>query len=351
MTEQLPTYRDLKDRLPLSSKQALFIQKSRHTIGRILCGQEPRLLCIVGPCSIHELDSALEFALRLKEASAELSDRYFLVMRSYFEKPRSVSGWKGFLYDPFLDGSHAIERGLELSRAFLLELARLEVPAGTEFLDPFTAFYYDDLISWGSIGARTSSSSIHRQLVSGLNIPVGFKNSVTGSIRAAVHGAFSASHPHIYMGLDSSARPSVIRTEGNPLSHIMLRGGETSPNYQAGSVAEALALLAHFQLPPRLLIDCAHDNSRKQYEAQVDVFQDVLQQIFRGNGWIRGVMFESHLLPGKQPFPVDSARLKYGVSITDSCLDVDTLLSLLKETAHFTTKSKACIAHEYTQTT
>lgn len=319
--ELLPSYKELKTRFPLSSSQRLFIEESRETVKAILKGTDSRLLLIVGPCSIHDSLSAKEFAVQLSQLAQTVSSHFFLAMRVYCEKPRSACGWKGFLFDPLLDGSHAMSRGIEWTRQLMLELASLKVPVATEFLDPLTAFYYDDLVTWGSIGARTSSSQTHRQLASGLSMPIGFKNGVAGNISAAVNGVLSASQPHAYMRLCENGRPSLTRTLGNPATHIVLRGGESGPNYDPSFVSEALERLEHAHLPAHLLIDCSHHNSGKNPDCQLAVFQSVLHQVLEGNTSIRGLMLESHLYAGNQFLSKDPSQLRYGVSITDGCLD------------------------------
>ena len=319
--QPLPSYKELKTRFSLSSAQRLFIEESREAVRAILNGTDSRLLLIVGPCSIHDSASAKEFACRLKQLAAAVSSHFFLVMRVYCEKARTSSGWKGFLYDPLLDESHAMHLGIEWSRQLLLDLSTLQIPAATEFLDPLTAFYYDDLITWGSIGARTSSSQTHRQLASGLSMPIGFKNGVAGNISAAVNGALAGSHPHTYMGLSDNGHLTIFNTPGNPDSHVVLRGGESGPNYDPSSVSETLTRLDHLQLPLRLLIDCAHQNSGKKHDRQPGVFQSVIHQIVEGNNNIRGLMLESHLYAGNQTLPMDRSKLQYGISLTDPCLD------------------------------
>ena len=319
--ESLPSYKEIKTALPLISSSRLFIEESRHTVRAILNGRDPRLLLIVGPCSIHDRVSAREYAQRLRKLSESVSPQFFLVMRVYCEKPRTANGWKGFLNDPLLDGSHAMHLGIEWTRQLLLELAALQVPAATEFLDPLTALYYDDLITWGSVGARTSSSQIHRQLASGLQMPMGIKNGVAGNLSAAVNGALAASLPHTFMGISENGTPAITRTVGNPDAHIVLRGGESGPNYDPSSVSEALVRLEAVQLPPRLLIDCSHQNSEKKFDKQPGVFQSAIHQIVEGNPNIKGLMLESHLNAGNQLLTPNFSHLKYGVSITDACLD------------------------------
>lgn len=317
----LQSYKELKFHFPLLPAQRLFIDESRDTIRAILNGIDPRLLLIVGPCSIHDKLSAIDFAHHLRELATSVSSHFYLVMRVYCEKPRTASGWKGFLYDPLLDGSNAMHHGIEWTRQLLLELAALEVPTATEFLDPLTAFYYDDLITWGSIGARTSSSQTHRQLASNLSMPIGFKNGIAGNVSAAIHGAMAASEPHTYMGLCENGKPTIMKTNGNPDAHIVLRGGESGSNYDSSSIARTLISCEQIKLKPKLLIDCSHQNSGKKYERQLEVFQCVVQQIIEGNTHIRGLMLESHLKAGRQTLSKDLSNLQYGMSITDPCLD------------------------------
>ena len=319
--DSLPSYKEIKTRFPLSPSQCLFIEESRQTVRAILNGTDPRLLMIVGPCSIHDKLSALDFATQLRKLAHTIAPQFFLIMRVYCEKPRTASGWKGFLYDPLLDGSHDMHQGIEWSRQLLLELATLQVPAATEFLDPLTAYYYEDLMTWGSIGARTASSQTHRQLASALPMPIGFKNGVAGNISAAVNGAMAASHPHTFMRICENGTPALSRTNGNPDVHIVLRGGESGPNYDPSSVSDALARLEHMKLPARLLVDCSHHNSDKKHEGQPGVFQSVIHQIVEGNTNIRGLMLESHLNGGSQLLTSDLSQLQYGISITDACLD------------------------------
>ena len=326
----LPSYQDLKTQFPSTSSQQLFIEQSRQTIRRILNGQDPRLLLIVGPCSIHDIISAKDFAIQLKSLAASVSSHFFLIMRVYCEKPRTSFGWKGFLYDPLLDGSNQIQLGLEWSRQLLLDLATLEVPVATEFLDPLTAFYFDDLVTWSSIGARTSSSQTHRQLASGLSMPIGFKNGIAGNSAAAVHGVYAACQPHTYLGLHPEGSLGIVQTSGNPDTHVVLRGGDTGPNYDTTSIANVLYQLVQLNLPPRLLIDCSHQNSNKQFNLQSQVFQSVIAQIIEGNTNIKGLMLESHLLEGSQSLNQDLSTLRYGVSITDGCLDLATTTQLIQ---------------------
>lgn len=319
--DSLPSYKEIKTQFPLLHEHRLFIEESRQTARAILKGTDARLLLIVGPCSIHDRLSAKEFASCISNLSQAVESHFFLVMRVFCEKPRTGTGWKGFLYDPLLDGTHDLRLGIEWTRQLLIELANMKVPAATEFLDPLTAYYYEDLITWGSIGARTSSSQTHRQLASGLPMPIGFKNGVAGNVSAAIHGALAASLPHTYMRMCENGKPAVSRTLGNLDSHIVLRGGESGPNHDPSSVAKALSTLEQMKLFPRLLVDCSHHNSGKKHERQPGVFQSVIHQIAEGNQNIRGLMLESHLQAGHQLLTSGTEKLKYGVSITDPCLD------------------------------
>ncbi len=319
--ESLPSYKKLKSSFPLLPSQQVFIEESRQTVRAILNGTDSRLLLIVGPCSVHDILSSKEFATQLRQLATTVASQFFVIMRAYFEKPRTATGWKGFLYDPLLDGSHAIHLGIEWTRQLLLDLATLQVPVATEFLDPLTAFYYEDLITWGSIGARTSSSQTHRQLASGLSVPIGFKNGIAGNISAAVSGSLAASRPQTYMKICEQGFPVIARTAGNPDVHVVLRGGDSGPNYGPSFVSETLARLGHVQLPARLLIDCSHQNSGKRFDRQPGVFQSVIHQIAEGNTNIRGLMLESHLQAGNQLLSQDLSQLQYGLSITDACLD------------------------------
>lgn len=317
----LPSYKEFKTRFPLLPDQRIFIEKSRETVRAILNGTDPRLLLIIGPCSIHDRLSALEFASRLQQLGDLITSQFFPIMRVYCEKPRTVSEWKGFLYDPLLDGSYSIELGIEWTRQLLLELTHMQVPAATEFLDPLTAFYYDDLITWGSIGARTASSQIHRQLASGLSMPIGIKNGVAGNLSAAIHGVLVASSSHAHVKVCENGKIGAGRTAGNPYAHIVLRGGESGPNYDPSCIVDALTRLEKLKLPCRLLVDCSHHNSNKKYDRQPGVFQSVIHQVVEGNTNIRGLMIESHLCAGRQQLTDNPSSLQYGISITDECLD------------------------------
>lgn len=321
---------ELLEALPLSLKQQTFVAESRQTIKNILAGVDPRLILVVGPCSIHDLDSTLEYAEKLKQLSQSISNSFFVVMRTYFEKARTAVGWKGLASDPHLDGSNDIPTGLYLSRQLLLSLAEMGVPAATEFVEPTSGLYFGDLISWGCIGARTSESQLHRQMASGLTMPVAFKNNTSGNIEAAVNGIVSASHPHRFMAINKEGILEVVTTEGNPWGHLVLRGGTKQPNYESASIAQAVALLRQAKLSPSVFVDCSHDNACKIYEKQSSVFHSVINQISEGNRHIRGICLESHLHAGNQPLSGSSVDLKYGVSVTDACMDFETTQALIK---------------------
>ncbi len=314
----LPSPQELKIRLPMTPHAAEFIAQSREAAKRIVQGKDPRKAVIVGPCSIHDCKSAMEYAERFKELADVVGKNCFMVMRVYVEKPRTSTGWKGLLYDPHLDGSHDIETGLLWTRELLLALAEKGVPAATEFVDPLASLYFEDLVAWGFIGARTSASQPHRQFASGCDMPIGFKNSTDGNLDNAVHGVLSAVAPHASMGVDEEGRVCAVQSSGNDFSHIVLRGAHDFTNYGPESVRSALEALKKYQLPPRLMIDCSHGNCQKSFEKQQEVFLSVLEQ---GNESIFGMMLESHLESGSQPLTEDLSRLKYAVSITDPCLD------------------------------
>ncbi len=320
-TESLPTPLEMRAAFPIKPQQQEFIKNTRQQIVKILNGLDPRLLLIVGPCSIHDLPSAKEYALCLKELSERVSDSFLLIMRVYFEKPRTIYGWKGWLYDPHLDGSYAIAEGMRLTRQLLLELAADEIPAAAEFLDPILCYYNHDLISWGCIGARTAESQIHRQMASALPMPIAFKNSTSGNVQIAINGIVSASHPHRYIGINDQGVVSAIHTSGNLHGHLVLRGGLDKSNYDTASIQAVLASLSHSHLPPRVIIDCSHDNSGNRPEKQVEVFQTVLQNRLAGEQAIRGLILESHLHAGNQLIPQNLSTLRYAVSLTDACLD------------------------------
>lgn len=338
--EPLPAPIELMRRLPLASEEKDFIEKSRRTICRILDGTDSRLILIVGPCSIHDLSAAKEYASRLQNLIEVFSDIFFIVMRAYFEKPRTALGWKGLLYDPHLDGSNDISTGMLWTRELLLDIAKMRIPIASEFLDPVSSRYFGDLVSWACIGARTSSSQIHRQMASGFPMPVAFKNSTDGNIKTAINGILTAQAKHSFIGLNDEGKISQIRTEGNPYGHLVLRGGETNSNYDQESIAKALRGLKNASLPPRVIVDCSHGNSNRNYELQAAVFESVLQQWNAGNQSIRGMILESHLHAGNQHF---TKPLKYGVSLTDPCLDWESTRQLIAWGHAQKSKQTACL--------
>jgi len=317
--------------IPISDAAATLVHDTRAAIGRILTGDDDRLLVIVGPCSIHDPVAARDYASRLLPLRERLADRLLVVMRVYFEKPRTTVGWKGLINDPDLDGSFNINKGLRLARTLLLELNESGVPAGTEFLDVVTPQYVTDLVSWGAIGARTTESQVHRELASGLSCPVGFKNGTDGTVQIAVDAIRAARHPHVFLALTQDAHSAIFETTGNRDTHIILRGGRT-PNYDAGSVDATCRALAGAGLEQSVMIDFSHANSSKKPERQHLVCDDVAAQIAGGEERIVGVMIESHLEPGRQDAK-PGQPLAYGVSITDACVGFDDTTSLLARLA------------------
>ena len=319
---------ELLAELPLGESRAATVRSSRDAVRRILAGDDDRLLVIVGPCSVHDVDAAVDYAVRLAKTAAELADELCVVMRVYFEKPRSTVGWKGLINDPGLDGSHDVHRGLRAARRLLLDVLDLGLPVGCEFLDPNSPQYIADAVSWGAIGARTTESQVHRQLASGLSMPVGFKNGTNGSVKVAVEACRAAHGSHVFFGLDASGRASVVTTTGNPDVHVILRGGTDGPNYQSEHVAAALAAVQQAGMPPTVMVDASHGNSRKDHGRQAVVARQLAAQIGSGQRGIAGVMIESFLVPGRQDL-ADPGTLTYGQSITDACLGWDVTADVL----------------------
>lgn len=326
----LSTPRTLKAALPASGRVSDCVTTGRETIRAILEKRDPRMLVITGPCSIHDPEAALDYAGRLKKLGDALQDRLFLVMRTYFEKPRTTIGWKGLLNDPMLDGSYDIETGLRKAREILLRINEMCLPTGTELLDPIVPQYLADLVAWASIGARTSESQTHREMASGLSMPIGFKNSTDGNLKSAINALVSAQHAHHFLGINQDGQASMVATEGNPAAHIILRGGGGRPNYDPVSVIEIEEALRAAGIDPRIVVDCSHANSGKRPELQAHVLRDVVQQRLEGNRSIVGAMIESNLHPGRQNMPEPGGKLKYGVSITDACIGWDTTEALLR---------------------
>jgi len=319
-TEPLITPIDLVNKLPITPQIERTVISGRDQVRSILNGQDKRLMMIVGPCSIHNEEAALEYAQRLVDFSKKLSDRLLILMRVYFEKPRTTIGWKGYIYDPHLDGTLDIETGLHRARALLLKIGEIGMYAGTEFLDPVVPQYLAGLVAWSTIGARTTESQIHRQMASGLSMPVGFKNGTDGNAQIAVDAMVSARSPHGFLGLDHQGRTALIRTTGNPDGHIVLRGGNSGPNFGAVTIDQAQKQLKAAGVRSQLLVDCSHGNSSKDHTKQAKAFKDVVEQRVEGNTDIIGCMVESNLAPGKQDLGDDPSQLNYGVSITDACI-------------------------------
>jgi 3-deoxy-7-phosphoheptulonate synthase len=323
---------DLLAELPLSDSQAAIVHGSREAVRRILAGEDDRLLTVVGPCSVHDVDAAVDYAVRLAKTAADLEDDLCVVMRVYFEKPRTTVGWKGLINDPGLDGSHDVHRGLRTARRLLIDVLDLGLPVGCEFLDPNSPQYIADAVSWGAIGARTTESPVHRQLASGLSMPVGFKNGTNGSVQVAVDACRAAHGSHVFFGLDASGRASVVTTTGNPDVHVILRGGTDGPNYQPEHVASALSAVRQAGMPPTVMIDASHGNSRKDHGRQADVAREIAGQIRGGQDGIAGVMLESFLVAGRQDL-ANPAKLTYGQSVTDACMGWESTAAVLADLA------------------
>lgn len=330
-TVRLLTPRALKTELPMTEASNQTVVTSRDQITRILQQQDPRFLVVVGPCSIHDPEAAIEYAQRLKSLRDELADQIYLVMRVYFEKPRTTIGWKGLINDPHLDGTYDIETGLKMARKLLLEITAMGLPAATEFLDPVVPQYIAELISWAAIGARTTESQTHREMASGLSMPVGYKNGTDGSLQAALDAMYSARTPHNFLGIDQDGVTSIIRTTGNPVGHLVMRGGRLRTNYDAESLREAESRLGAVSLPPILMVDCSHANSGKQHARQEEVWRSIIEQRTAGNRGLIGAMIESNLHEGSQPIASNPRALKYGISITDACLGWEDTARILRQ--------------------
>ena len=330
--ELLPTPEEVKRALPLTERAEKTVLAGREAVRRILDHEDHRLFVVIGPCSIHDLKAAHEYAGRLKNLADELSDTLFIVMRVYFEKPRTTVGWKGLINDPLMDDSFHIEKGLYMARELLRDLAELGLPTATEALDPITPQYLSDLITWTAIGARTTESQTHREMASGLSTPVGFKNATDGSLSVAINALHAASRPHHFLGINQSGQSAVFRTRGNRYGHVVLRGGGGRANYDSVSIALAEKELAAARLPLNIAVDCSHGNSSKDYTLQPLVAENCATQIVDGNTSIMALMLESHLSAGNQAIPKDLGKLKYGVSVTDACIDWPTTEKLLRDT-------------------
>jgi len=330
---------ELLAELPLGQTQAAVVQRSREAVRRVLAAEDDRLLVVVGPCSVHDAGAAVDYAARLAKTAAELADELCVVMRVYFEKPRTTVGWKGLINDPGLDGSHDVHRGLRTARRLLLDVVDLGLPVGCEFLDPNSPQYIADTVSWGAIGARTTESQVHRQLASGLSMPVGFKNGTDGSVKVAVDACRAAHGSHVFFGLDASGRASVVTTTGNPDVHVILRGGTGGPNYQPEHVASALDAVQQAGMPPTVMIDASHGNSRKDHIRQAAVAREIAAQAGDGQRGIAGVMLESFLVPGRQELTAPGS-LTYGQSITDACMGWDVTAGVLADLAEAVRKRR-----------
>ncbi len=321
---------DLKQVFPLTTKNAVLVKNSRDTIKAILHGKDPRIMAVVGPCSIHDPKAALEYARRLAVLAREVEEHIFVVMRVYFEKPRTTIGWKGLINDPDLDGSHRISKGLGVARRLFCAITALGLPIASEMLDPITPQYLSDIISWGAIGARTTESQTHREMASGLSFPVGFKNGTDGGLKVATDAMSASLHEHSFLGINFEGRSSIVHTRGNPNVHIVLRGGNSGSNYHATAIEETTELLGKYNLPKSIMVDCSHANSDKDHNRQGAVLSEVIDQILVGNKALNSVMIESNLEAGNQEIPEDFSQLRYGVSITDKCIDWTTTEEILR---------------------
>jgi 3-deoxy-7-phosphoheptulonate synthase len=327
----MPSPEEIHARLPISERASDTVYEGREALKRILDRTDPRLFIIVGPCSIHDPVAGYDYAARLSALAESVRDTLCLVMRVYFEKPRTSTGWKGFINDPYMDDSFRIEEGIEKARAFLLKVAELGLPTATEALDPITPQYLGDLVAWTAIGARTSESQTHREMASGLSTPVGFKNGTDGDIQVAINAIQSAARPHSFLGLSFQGRSAIVRTRGNPYSHMVLRGGGGRPNYDTVSISITERALAKGGLPRNIVVDCSHANSYKDVELQPLVMSDCVHQIREGNRSIVGLMIESNLEAGNQAIPDDLAKLKYGCSVPDPCVDWPTTEAMIRK--------------------
>ena len=326
----MPTPSELHKKLPLTDKAFTTVMKGRETLRNILDRKDNRLFVVVGPCSIHDPVAGLDYARRLKALQAEVLDTMVLVMRVYFEKPRTTTGWKGYINDPFMDDSFRVDVGMERARQFLLDVCELGLPTATEALDPISPQYLGDLIAWTAIGARTTESQTHREMSSGLSTPVGFKNGTDGDVEIAINAVLSSSSPHSFLGINGEGSVSIVRTSGNAYGHVVLRGGGGRPNYDSVSVTIAEQALRKAKLPANLVVDCSHANSYKKPDLQPLVMSDVIQQIKHGNQSLVGVMIESNIVSGSQPIPQDLAQLKYGCSVTDGCIGWEDTEAMLR---------------------
>ena len=330
--EELPAPAVIKDELALAGKALTTVQAGHRAVKNVLDRKDPRMLVVVGPCSIHSPEEAIEYAHKLKALADELAEDLLILMRVYFEKPRTAIGWEGLIYDPHLDGTHRIDHGIRIGRKLMLEIAEIGLPIAIEALDLISPQYLQDLVTWTAVGARTTESPTHRKLASGISSAVGFKNNVDGSLMVAVNAIRSASAANSFISVTEEGKVAVFRTEGNPHCHVILRGGK-SPNYDSASVLACEKELEKAGLPVNVMIDCSHGNSSKNHQNQVPVLNAIAEQIVAGNKSIIGVMLESNLLEGNQPIPDDLSEIRYGVSITDACISWETTESLLRSFA------------------
>jgi len=324
--DEIPKPAELRAEFPLTLQDEEFIANSRNVVKNILNRWDQRILLVVGPCSIHDWHGTLEYAYRLRKLADQVADRFFIVMRAYFEKPRTIIGWKGLLYDPDLNGTHQFAKGIWLVRSLLTELTKMGMPVGSELLEITTAEYFSDFLSWGCIGARTCASPPHRQLAASLPFPVGFKNTMDGNLDNPIHAILSAKSPHTFLGVNALGQLSRIQTKGNPFCHVVLRGGIHSPNYYPSDVQKVIGKCRQANVCENIMIDCSHDNCEKQHLKQIAVFDSTIDQLRQGNQNIMGIMLESFLESGCQPI---TPSLRYGISITDPCIDWETTVRLL----------------------
>ena len=331
--DPMPSPEEIHARLPLTASAASLVMHGREVLRNILDRRDPRLFVVVGPCSIHDPVAGLDYAQRLKALADAVGETLYLVMRVYFEKPRTTTGWKGYINDPDMDDSFRVDQGMHKAREFLLQLAELGMPTGTEALDPIAPQYLGDLMSWTAIGARTTESQTHREISSGLSTPVGFKNGTNGDVGIAVNAILSASRPHSFLGINGQGRTSIVRTRGNRYGHLVLRGGDGRPNYDTVSVQMAEQALRKAGLPSNIVVDCSHANSYKKHDLQPLVMADAVNQVRLGNKSLVGMMIESNIAAGNQALPDERSQLKYGCSVTDACVDWETTEKMIRDAA------------------
>lgn len=333
-TKAIITPSSFKNQFPVSEKSQDFIFESRQIIENILSNKDSRQFIIVGPCSIHDYNMAIEYARKLKVLAEQVKDHFFIVMRVYFEKPRTTVGWKGLINDPYLDDSFEMEQGLTLARKLMLEITDMGLPIGTEALDPISPQYLSDLVTWSAIGARTTESQTHREMASGLSSPVGFKNGTDGSVSVAINAMLSAATPHSFLGINEQGNVAIINTKGNSFGHVILRGGSDGPNHDSVSISEVIKDMKKSNVVPNIVVDCSHGNSHKNHKLQPIVFKDVVNQFINGTKEIKGLMLESNIVEGSQKLvPGQKELLKFGVSITDACIGWDETEEIIKQTS------------------